>query len=101
MVTLAVDTSGLTASCAVVQDGKVIAELSTKHGKTTHKNTSHDKTTLQWNKEMKEVDLSPQLALVLYRIKNWCGYNRFGIFLKRPVCGVPTSGCSGLFHARF
>ena len=29
MLTLAVDTSGLTASCAVVEDGNVIAEIST------------------------------------------------------------------------
>ena len=34
MLTLAVDTSGITASVAVVEDKKVLAELSTKHGKT-------------------------------------------------------------------
>lgn len=34
MITLAVDTSCLTASCAAVKDGKVLSELSIQHGKT-------------------------------------------------------------------
>lgn len=34
MLTLAVDTSCLTASCSVVEDGKVLAELTTQHKKT-------------------------------------------------------------------
>ncbi|HHU90161.1 MAG TPA: tRNA (adenosine(37)-N6)-threonylcarbamoyltransferase complex dimerization subunit type 1 TsaB [Clostridiaceae bacterium] len=95
MVTLAVDTSGLTASCAVVQDGKVIAELSTKHGKThSQKILPMIKTTLSMvNKEMKEVDLFAAsigpgsftgLRIGVVTIKG------LAYSLKRPVCGVPT-----------
>ena len=42
MLTLAVDTSGLTASCALLRT-KVIAELSIQHGKTHSQITAYDK----------------------------------------------------------
>ncbi len=95
MLTLAVDTSGLTASCAVVEDGKVIAEISTKHGKThSQKILPMIKTTLlMLDKEMKEVDLFAAsigpgsftgLRIGVVTIKG------LAYSLKRPACGVPT-----------
>ena len=95
MLTLAVDTSGLTASCAVVEDGKVIAEISTKHGKThSQKILPMIKTTLSMlDKDMKEVDLFAVsigpgsftgLRIGVVTIKG------LAYSLKRPACGIPT-----------
>jgi len=95
MLTLAVDTSGLTASCAVVEDRKVIAEISTKHGKThSQKILPMIKTTLSMlDKDMKEVDLFAVsigpgsftgLRIGVVTIKG------LAYSLKRPTCGVPT-----------
>lgn len=95
MLTLAVDTSGLTASCAVVEDGKVIAEISTKHGKThSQKILPMIKTTLSMlDKDMKEVDIFAVsigpgsftgLRIGVVTIKG------LAYSLKRPACGIPT-----------
>lgn len=95
MLTLAVDTSGLTASCAVVEDGKVIAEVSTKHGKThSQKILPMIKTTLSMlDREMKDVDLFASsigpgsftgLRIGVVTIKG------LAYSLKKPAYGVPT-----------
>ncbi|MGI6124102.1 MAG: tRNA (adenosine(37)-N6)-threonylcarbamoyltransferase complex dimerization subunit type 1 TsaB [Acetivibrionales bacterium] len=95
MLTLAVDTSGITASVAVVEDKKVLAELSTKHGKThSQKILPMIKTTLSMlNKELKDVDLFAAsigpgsftgLRIGVVTIKG------LAYSLKRPVCGIPT-----------
>ena len=59
MLTLAVETSCLTASCAIVQDNRVIAEISTNHGKThSQKIMPMINTTLSAvGKELNDVDL--------------------------------------------
>ncbi len=95
MLTLAVDTSGLTASCALVEDGKVIAEISIKHGKThSQKILPMIKTTLSMlDKDMKEVDLFAAsigpgsftgLRIGVVTIKG------LAYTLKKPACGIPT-----------
>jgi len=95
MLTLAVDTSGLTASCAAVEDGKVVAEVSTKHGKThSQKILPMIKTTLSLlDRDMKDVDLFAAsigpgsftgLRIGVVTIKG------LAYSLKRPAYGVPT-----------
>jgi len=95
MLTLAVDTSGLTASCALVEDGKVIAEVSTKHGKThSQKILPMIKTTLSMlDRDMKDVDLFASsigpgsftgLRIGVVTIKG------LAYSLKKPACGVLT-----------
>ncbi len=95
MLTLAVDTSGLTASCAVVEDKKVVAELSTQHGKThSQKIIPMLKTVLSMlDKSFRDVDLFAAsigpgsftgLRIGVVTIKG------LAYSLKRPVCGIPT-----------
>ncbi len=95
MLTLAVDTSGLTASCAVVEDKKVVAELSTQHGKThSQKIIPMLKNVLSiLDKGFKDVDLFAAaigpgsftgLRIGVVTIKG------LAYSLKRPVCGIPT-----------
>ncbi|NLL96906.1 MAG: tRNA (adenosine(37)-N6)-threonylcarbamoyltransferase complex dimerization subunit type 1 TsaB [Clostridiaceae bacterium] len=95
MLTLAVDTSGLTASCAVVEDKKVVAELSTQHGKThSQKIIPMLKTVLSMlDKSFSDVDLFAAsigpgsftgLRIGVVTIKG------LAYSLKRPVCGIPT-----------
>lgn len=95
MLTLAVDTSCLTASCAIVQDQKVVAEISTQYGKThSQKIMPMIKTTLSMiDKELKDVDLFAAsvgpgsftgIRIGVVTIK------ALAYSLKRPVCGVST-----------
>lgn len=95
MLTLAVDTSGLTASCAVVEDKKVVAELSTQHGKThSQKILPMLKAVLTLlGKSFKDVDLFAAaigpgsftgLRIGVVTIKG------LAYSLKKPVCGIPT-----------
>jgi len=95
MLTLAVETSGLTASCAAVEDGRVIAEVSTKHGKThSQKILPMIKTTLSiLDRDMKDVDLFAAsvgpgsftgLRIGVVTIKG------LAYSLKKPAFGVPT-----------
>lgn len=95
MLTLAVDTSGLTASCAVVEDKKVVAELSTQYGKThSQKIIPMLKTVLAMlDKSFGDVDLFAAaigpgsftgLRIGVVTIKG------LAYSLKKPVCGIPT-----------
>ncbi|MGI6085132.1 MAG: tRNA (adenosine(37)-N6)-threonylcarbamoyltransferase complex dimerization subunit type 1 TsaB [Acetivibrionales bacterium] len=95
MLTLAVETSGITASCAVIEDGKVKSELSTMHGKThSQKIMPMIKAVLSMiDKDLKEVDLFAAsvgpgsftgLRIGVVTIKG------LAYSLKRPVYGVPT-----------
>lgn len=95
MLTLAVETSCLTASCAIVQDNRVIAEISTNHGKThSQKIMPMINTTLSAvGKELNDVDLFAAsigpgsftgIRIGVVTIK------ALAYSLKRPVCGVST-----------
>ncbi|HHW22714.1 MAG TPA: tRNA (adenosine(37)-N6)-threonylcarbamoyltransferase complex dimerization subunit type 1 TsaB [Clostridiaceae bacterium] len=95
MLTLAVDTSGLTASCAVVEDRKVVAELSTQYGKThSQKIMPMLKTILSaLDRSFSDVDLFAAstgpgsftgLRIGVVTIKG------LAYSLKKPVCGIPT-----------
>lgn len=95
MLTLAVDTSGFAASCAVVEDGKVAAELSVQHGKThSQKIIPMLKTVLSMlDKSFSDVDLFAAsigpgsftgIRIGVVTIKG------LAYSLKRPVCGIPT-----------
>lgn len=95
MLTLAVDTSCLTASCAIVQDGIVIAELSTQHGKThSQKIMPMINTTLSMvDKKLNHIDLFAAsigpgsftgIRIGVVTIKT------LAYSLRRPVCGIST-----------
>ncbi len=95
MLTLAIDTSGITASCALIEDGKVIAEISSRHGKThSQKIVPMIKTILAMlDKEMKVVDLFAAsigpgsftgLRIGVVTIKG------LAYSLQKPACGIPT-----------
>lgn len=95
MLTLAIDTSSMTASCAIVQDQKVVAEISTQHGKThSQKIMPMIKTTLAMvDKQLKDVDLFAAsvgpgsftgIRIGVVTIKS------LAYSLKRPVCGIST-----------
>lgn len=95
MLTLAVDTSCLTATCAVVEDGKVLAELSMQYGKThSQKLVPMMRAMLDMlNKSFKEIDLFAAaigpgsftgLRIGVVTIKG------LAYSLNKPVCGIPT-----------
>ncbi len=95
MITLAVDTSCLTATCAAVEDGKVLAELSMQHGKThSQKLVPMLKAMLDMlNKDFKAIDLYAAaigpgsftgLRIGVVTIKG------LAYSLQKPVCGIPT-----------
>ncbi len=95
MLTLAVDTSCLTASCAIAQDNMVIAELTTQYGKThSQKIMPMIKTTLSMvDKKLSDVDLFAAavgpgsftgIRIGVVTIK------ALAYSLKRPVCGIST-----------
>ena len=95
MLTLAIDTSCLTASCAVVEDGKVISELTVQNGKThSQKIIPMIKSVLELiDKDFKNVDLFAAatgpgsftgLRIGVVTIKG------LAYSLKKPVCGIPT-----------
>lgn len=95
MLTLALDTSCLTASCAVCDDGKVIGELTIQNGKThSQKIIPMVKELLALlDKEFKDMDLFAAsigpgsftgLRIGVVTVKG------LAYSLKKPVCGVPT-----------
>jgi len=95
MLTLAVETSGLTASASVVENGKVIAELNLQYGKThSQKIIPMLKTMLGMiNKDFKDIDLFAAstgpgsftgLRIGVVTIKG------LAYSLNKPVCGIPT-----------
>lgn len=95
MRTLAVETASLTASCAVVEDGRVLGELTTSHAKT------HSQQLVPMIESLLNLlDLkASQIDLFAASIGpgSFTGL-RIGIVtikgmayaLKKPVCGVPT-----------
>lgn len=95
MRTLAVETATVTASCAVVEDGRVLGELNTSHAKT------HSQQLVPMIQSLLELlDLkTDQIDLFAASIGpgSFTGL-RIGIVtvkgmafaLKKPVCGVPT-----------
>jgi tRNA threonylcarbamoyladenosine biosynthesis protein TsaB len=95
MLTLALDTSCLTASCAVCEDGKLIGELTLQHGKThSQKIIPMVKSLLDFlDKDFKDVDLFAAsigpgsftgLRIGVVTVKG------LAYSLKKPVCGIPT-----------
>jgi tRNA threonylcarbamoyladenosine biosynthesis protein TsaB len=95
MITLAADTSTITASCAVVENGKVLSEISMQYGKT------HSQKIVPMLKELLtsidrklcDVDLFSAaigpgsftgLRIGVVTIKS------LAYSLKKPVCGIPT-----------
>lgn len=95
MITLAVDTSTLTASCAVVEDGKVLSELTVQYGKThSQKVMPMIRDVLAMlDKDYKDVDLFSVttgpgsftgLRIGVVTIKS------LAYSLNKPVCGIPT-----------
>ncbi len=95
MITLAVDTSCLTATCAVAEDGKVLAELSMQYGKThSQKLVPMLRAMLDMlNKDFKVIDLFAAaigpgsftgLRIGVVTIKG------LAYSLNKPVCGIPT-----------
>lgn len=95
MLTLAVDTSGVVASCSVVEDKKVVAELSVQHGKTHSKKIIPMlKAALSMlDKNFSDIDLFAAvigpgsftgLRIGVVTIKG------LAYSLKKPVCGIPT-----------
>lgn len=95
MLTLAVDTSGVVASCAVAEDKKVVAELSVQYGKTHSKKiVPMLKNVLSMiDKDFSDIDLFAAvigpgsftgLRIGVVTIKG------LAYSLKKPVCGIPT-----------
>lgn len=95
MITLAVDTSSLTASCAVVEDGRVISELSMQYGKThSQKIVPMLRDVLAMlKKSFQDIDLFAAaigpgsftgLRIGVVTIK------ALAYSLKKPVCGIST-----------
>lgn len=95
MLTLAVETSGLTASAAVVENGRVISELNLQHGKThSQKIVPMLKTMLGIiDKDFKDIDLFAAstgpgsftgLRIGVVTIKG------LAYSLNKPVCGIST-----------
>lgn len=95
MITLAADTSTVTASCAVAEDGKVLSELSIQYGKThSQKILPMLKNVLAMlDKTFQDVDLFSVttgpgsftgLRIGAVTIKG------LAYALQKPVCGIPT-----------
>jgi len=95
MKILAVDTTCLTASCAVVEDGRIIAELSTQHAKTHSQKLVPMIESMMGLLEMKldAIDLFAAaigpgsftgLRIGVVTIKG------LAYALKRPVVGIPS-----------
>lgn len=95
MITLAIDTSCLTATCATVNDGKVLSEFTTQHGKT------HSQKILPMIMGMLDMlDMSfndVDLFAAAIGPGSFTGL-RIGVVtikglaypLNKPVCGIPT-----------
>lgn len=95
MLTLAIDTSCLTASCAIVEDGNVVSELTLRNGKThSQKIMPMIKAALElMDKQYADIDLFAAaigpgsftgLRIGVVTVKG------LAYSLKKPVCGIPT-----------
>ncbi len=95
MLTLAIDTSCLTASCAICEEGKVLGEITIQNGKThSQKIIPMAKSLLDLlDKDFKDMDLFAAsigpgsftgLRIGVVTVKG------LAYSLKRPVCGIPT-----------
>jgi tRNA threonylcarbamoyladenosine biosynthesis protein TsaB len=95
MRTLAVETASLTASCAVVENGRVLGELTTSHAKTHSQQlvpmiqSLLDLLDLQANQiDLYAASIGPGsftgLRIGIVTVKG------MAYAMKKPVCGVPT-----------